>query len=77
MSKTLVRFFILVCLMVFSCHKEEAFPLCDTENPVKNLKWLSDFIKEVKSDTKYHSVTISVFEYHGQTVFNIYDVVQS
>jgi len=73
----ILRVFILFVLITISCNEEEALQICNTENPVNNLKWLADFIEKVKFDPKYVSVTISVFEYQDQTVFNIYDVIQS
>lgn len=72
------RVIILFILVSISCHeKENALVLCNTEDPVENLQWLSELISQVQSDTKYTSVTISVLEYQGQTIFNIYDIIQS
>lgn len=68
---------ILIALIIGACTGQEALTVCNTENPVENLKWLADFIDEVKTDPRYQSVTISVMEYDGQTIFNIYDIVQS
>ncbi len=72
------RVIILFTLVSISCHeKENTLVLCNTEDPVENLQWLSALISQVQSDTKYTSVTISVLEYQGQTIFNLYDIIQS
>ena len=68
---------ILIAFIIAACTRQETLTICNTENPVDNLKWLADFIDEVKIDPRYQSVTISVMEYDGQTIFNIYDIVQS
>ena len=68
---------ILIAFAMIACTHQEVLTLCNTEDPIQNLKWLKDFITEVKADPRYQSVTISAMEYQGQTIFNIYDIVQS
>jgi hypothetical protein len=72
-----MRRIILIAIIMMACTRQEVLTLCNTADPVKNLKWLENFIAQVKTDPRYQSVTISVMEYQGQTVFNISDIVQS
>jgi len=68
---------ILIALLISACNHEETTPLCNSEDPVASLDWLEDFIEEVERNPKYHMLTISAMEYQGQTIFNIYEIVQS
>lgn len=74
-----MRYLAYLFLLVFlSCDREEALTLCDTPDPVKNLPWLQDLTKHVQDNPgQYTSLTISIYEYNGQTIFNIYDLVSS
>jgi len=74
-----MRFLLSVFLLLsfFACEKEEAKMLCNSEDPVHNLEWLRNTTIDIQSDPKYFFVIISVFEYRGQTIFNIQDMISS
>jgi hypothetical protein len=77
------RIFILLLLVHFSCECEEIVPeensivLCGVEDPANNLAWLKNLISDIKSDPKYVAVTITAWQYRGQTIFYIYDAISS
>jgi hypothetical protein len=68
---------IFLLLTVFACHNDETLSVCNSEDPVNHLPWLKRTITDIQSDPNYVSVVISVFDYKGQTVFNIYDMISS
>lgn len=73
-----MRFVYLFYLITFfACRNDEALTLCNSEDPVNNLPWLKSATSDIQSDPKYVSVVISVFEYQGKTIFNIYDMISS
>lgn len=68
---------IFLLFAIFACHNDETLTVCNSEDPVNNLQWLKRTIADVQSDPNYVSVVISVFDYKGQTIFNIYDMISS
>jgi hypothetical protein len=76
------RIFNLILLVYFSCEYEDAITensivLCGVNDPANNLAWLKNLISDIKSDPKYIAVTITAWQYQGQTIFNIYDAISS
>jgi hypothetical protein len=74
--------FILLLLLNFSCKEtepnlEKSITLCGVNDPIKNLAWLKTLTKEIPSNPGYVMVVISVSEYKGQEIFNIYDMISS
>lgn len=69
--------FIVFILTLLACTKEEILKLCNSKDPVNNLEWLKDTTFQIQSDPKYVSVVITVLEYKGQTIFNVYDAISS
>jgi hypothetical protein len=61
----------------FACRNDETLPLCNSEDPVNNLSWLKRTTADIQSNPNDVSVVISVFDYKGQTIFNIYDMISS
>ncbi len=74
-----MRFGLYLFLLVtfFACHNEEALTLCNSEDPVNKLSWLKRTTDDIPSNPNYVSVVISVFDYEGKTIFNIYDMISS
>ncbi len=69
--------FLFLLLIFLACDKEKTITLCNPEDPVNHLPWLKRATSDTQSDPKYISIVISVFEYQGQTIFNIYDMISS
>jgi hypothetical protein len=69
--------FIIVLLALPACRNDQGLALCNSENPVDSLPWLKTTVADIQSNPNYVSVVISVFDYKGQTIFNIYDMISS
>lgn len=74
-----MRYLICFCLLaLIACRNEETFTICDTTDPVKNVDWIKSLTKQIQENPDdYFSVSITVYEYKGQFVFNVYDAVSS
>jgi len=74
-----MRHLICLCLLLsLSCQDEDTQTVCDTTDPVKNMGWLRNLTKYIQENPDdFFAVSITAYEYNGQSVFNVYDLVSS
>ncbi|MDR2911270.1 MAG: hypothetical protein LBV47_07920 [Bacteroidales bacterium] len=61
---------LILCLLLFSCDKDDAINCDCTNNPQENLPWLKELIKKAESDkTGNYWGDIWLENYDGQEIF--------
>ncbi|GLU51986.1 hypothetical protein [Dyadobacter frigoris] len=72
---------LLVFLCLFSCKKNETVTnndkgtntaACGVSNPVQEIPWLRDLVREMKNNREDNYTTIKLLEFNGKPVINYY-----